>query len=262
MKSHSVRHGVIQYHRKTEINIVVSYVSVYRTCAFHECVSSSICGLRLVFLYNVCLSNIVNSVDCDLLFLVLQTLLDCSDALRPFQENVNKNAKASSKKPGQPSDSEKLKEDFESKMSDDLHIADILKGSLQEALKSINNELNGLKKKQKQQKLLAVQSLTELEAAIRDVLEVLGLLSPAPYTEVLHQLKEKALLRAEMTEDDVSHMIEERAMARKNKDFSMSDQIRSQLTAKGISLMDLPTGTTWRPCVPEGKDEISSEAAQ
>ncbi|XP_074296783.1 cysteine--tRNA ligase 2, cytoplasmic-like [Silene latifolia] len=198
----------------------------------------------------------------DAVYRIYQTLLDCSDALKPFQENVNENAKASSKKPGQPSDSKKLMQDFESKMSDDLHIADILKGSLQEALKSINNELNGLKKKQKQQKLLAVQSLTELEAVIRYILEVLGLLSPAPYSEVLHQLKEKALLRAEMTEDDVSHMIEEREMARKNKDFSMSDQIRSQLTAKGISLMDLPTGTTWRPCVPEGKDQVSSDAPQ
>ena len=55
-----------------------------------------------------------------------------------------------------------------------------------------------------------------------------------------------------MTEEEISHLIEERAVARKNKDFARSDQVRSELTAKGISLMDLPTGTTWRPCVPEG----------
>lgn len=65
-------------------------------------------------------------------------------------------------------------------------------------------------------------------------------------------MKEKALVRAEMTEEEISHLIEERAVARKNKDFARSDQVRSELTAKGISLMDLPTGTTWRPCVPEG----------
>ncbi|KAL9229237.1 hypothetical protein vseg_004724 [Gypsophila vaccaria] len=197
----------------------------------------------------------------DAVFRIYQTLQDCTDTLRSLQENVTEKAKASSKKAVQPSDAKKLKEDFESKMSDDLHIADILKGSLQDALKSINNELNGLKKKQKQQKLIAAQSLTELEAAIRDVLEVLGLLSASSYSEVLQQLKEKALVRAKMTEEEVSCMIEERAMARKNKDFAKSDQIRGQLTAKGISLMDLPTGTTWRPCVPEGKDQLSGDAS-
>lgn len=73
-----------------------------------------------------------------------------------------------------------------------------------------------------------------------------------PFEQVLLQLKEKALIRAEISEDEVSRLIEERAVARKNKDFARSDQVRSELTAKGISLMDLPTGTTWRPCVPEG----------
>ncbi|KAL9232315.1 hypothetical protein vseg_007440 [Gypsophila vaccaria] len=177
----------------------------------------------------------------DAVFRIYQTLQDCSEAVRPFQENLSEKAKAVSKKTDKSSDSEKLKEDFESKMLDDLHAADILKGSLQDALRSINNELNGLKKKPKHQKLLAVQSLTDLEATIRNVLDVLGLASEAPYSEVIQQLKEKALIRAKMTEDEVSSMIEERTLARKNKDFAKSDQIRSELTAKGISLMDLPT---------------------
>ena len=76
--------------------------------------------------------------------------------------------------------------------------------------------------------------------------------------QVLEKLKEKALKRAEMTEDQVSGLIEERHTARKNKDFAKSDEIRSQLTLKGISLMDLPSGTTtWRPCVREGIDPVS-----
>ncbi|CAO2830102.1 unnamed protein product [Amaranthus hypochondriacus] len=186
-------------------------------------------------------------------FRVYQTLLDCRDALSSFDGGNNtEKPKSNSKQPTKPSEAENLMKDFECKMSDDLHTAEILKGSLQDALKSINNELNGLKKKQKQQKLLAIQSLKELEEAVRKVLDVLGLLSAQPYSEVLQQLKEKALIRAEMTEEEISHLIEERAVARKNKDFARSDQVRSELTAKGISLMDLPTGTTWRPCVPEG----------
>lgn len=175
-------------------------------------------------------------------------------------------AKSNSKKPSKPSESEDpaelLKKGFESKMLDDLHTPEVLKGLLPNALTTINNQLNDLKKKQKQkqkqQHIPIVQALTKLEDAVKKVLEVLGVLLPLPYSEVLQQLKEKALVRAEITEDEISRLIEERSTARKNKDFSRSDQIRAELTAKGISLMDEPTGTVWRPCVPEGKpDQVS-----
>lgn len=39
-------------------------------------------------------------------------------------------------------------------------------------------------------------------------------------------------------------------MARKNKDFAKSDQIRAELTTKGIALMDVGKETIWRPCLP------------
>uniref|UniRef100_A0A803MYN1 cysteine--tRNA ligase n=1 Tax=Chenopodium quinoa TaxID=63459 RepID=A0A803MYN1_CHEQI len=182
-----------------------------------------------------------------------QTLLDCRNAILSFDSgNSNDKPKSNTKQPSKPSEAKNLKTDFECKMADDLHTAEILKGSLQHALTAINNELNGLKKKQKQQKMLAVQALKELEEAVTKVLDILGLLSTLPYSEVLQQLKEKALIRAELTEDEVSRLIEERAAARKIKDFTKTDQLRSELTAKGISLMDLPTGgTVWRPCQPK-----------
>ena len=66
----------------------------------------------------------------------------------------------------------------------------------------------------------------------------------------MEQLKDKALKRAELTEEDILQSIEERTLARKNKEFSRSDQIRSDLAAKGIALMDVGNGTVWRPCVP------------
>ena len=77
---------------------------------------------------------------------MFQTLQDCRDAVLSFDgENSNGKAKPNSKQPNKPSEAENLKKDFECKMSDDLHTAEILKGSLQDALKAINNELNGLK---------------------------------------------------------------------------------------------------------------------
>ena len=68
--------------------------------------------------------------------------------------------------------------------------------------------------------------------------------------QVLQQFKDKALKRADLVEDDVTNLIEARAIARKNKDFAKSDRIRADLTAKGIALMDLGKETIWRPCVP------------
>lgn len=76
----------------------------------------------------------------------LQTLEDCRDALKSFDdESSNVKPKSNSKPSGERSEAVNFIKDFECKMADDLHTAEILKGSLQDALKSINNELNGLK---------------------------------------------------------------------------------------------------------------------
>ncbi|KAK8582604.1 hypothetical protein V6N13_069378 [Hibiscus sabdariffa] len=68
--------------------------------------------------------------------------------------------------------------------------------------------------------------------------------------KILLQLKEKALTRAGLVEDDVIRLINERVEVRRNKDFLKSDQMRADLQAKGIALMDVGTETIWRPCVP------------
>ena len=68
--------------------------------------------------------------------------------------------------------------------------------------------------------------------------------------QVLQQLKDKALKRAGLTEVEVLKSIEERRQARINKDFAKSDNVRTDLTAKGIALMDVGNETIWRPCIP------------
>ncbi|KAG8362648.1 hypothetical protein BUALT_BualtUnG0055000 [Buddleja alternifolia] len=80
-----------------------------------------------------------------------------------------------------------------------------------------------LKKQPKQQQLSIVKSLIDLEKEVKQVLDVIGLLSGSSYAEVLQQLKDKALKRASLTENDILHSIEERMLARKNKEFSKSD---------------------------------------
>ena len=45
---------------------------------------------------------------------------------------------------------------------------------------------------------------------------------------------------------EIDLMLEERAQARRNKDFSTSDKIRDQLASQGVILEDGASGTTWR----------------
>lgn len=78
--------------------------------------------------------------------------------------------------------------------------------------------------------------------------------------QILQELKEKALKRAGLVEDDVLHLIEERSQARINKDFARSDKVRTDLTAKGIALMDVGNETIWRPCIPS--EPLVAQAVQ
>lgn len=59
---------------------------------------------------------------------------------------------------------------------------------------------------------------------------VLGLLRPAAKTQ----------------DAQVENLLKEREEARKRKDFKRSDEIRDELSAKGIIIKDTPQGTTWR----------------
>ncbi|RRT50342.1 hypothetical protein B296_00016761 [Ensete ventricosum] len=73
--------------------------------------------------------------------------------------------------------------------------------------------------------------------------------------QVLKQLRERALRRVGLTEDELLLKIEERTTARKNKQYDKSDEIRRGLAAIGITLMDSHTGTTWKPTVPHDVHE-------
>lgn len=80
--------------------------------------------------------------------------------------------------------------------------------------------------------------------------------------QVLQHLKDKALKRSGLTEEGILHLIEERAMARKNKDFNRGDEIRSELAVKGIALMDVGKETIWRPCVPPEQPSLPVQKEQ
>ena len=49
-----------------------------------------------------------------------------------------------------------------------------------------------------------------------------------------------------ISEDEIKRMIEERAEAKKGKDFNRADEIRKNLLEKGVVLEDGAKGTTWK----------------
>ncbi|MHC4930650.1 MAG: cysteine--tRNA ligase [Planctomycetota bacterium] len=68
-------------------------------------------------------------------------------------------------------------------------------------------------------------------AFMREVDSVLAILDDSP---------------AEVLDTEIERLIEERNRARANKDFARSDEIRDELKAKGIELLDTPQGTRWK----------------
>ncbi|XAR69399.1 Cysteine--tRNA ligase [Bertholletia excelsa] len=177
----------------------------------------------------------------DRVFYIYQTLHDCEGVLNQHDGANHKHELPSDVK----SCIDKFNEEVLISMSDDLHTPVAL-AALSDPLKTINDLLHTRKGKKK---ALRIESLAALDQTIRNLLSILGLM-PTSYSEVLQQLREKALKRSKLTEDQVLQKIEERNAARASKDYEKSDAIRKDLALVGIALMDTPEGTTWRPAIP------------
>lgn len=115
---------------------------------------------------------------------------------------------------------EKRKQEFITAMEDDLNTADALAAVFSLA-KDINMAIDAGAGK---------EALTEMAKVFDELTGVLGL---------LYQRKEETL------DTKVEDMIEQRTLARKNKDFALADKIRDELKAMGIVLEDTPQGVKW-----------------
>ncbi len=75
--------------------------------------------------------------------------------------------------------------------------------------------------------------------------KTLGILGSAP-KEFQAEVKKKRLKAMGINAQEIEAQIEARAQARQNKDWALSDNIRDQLNAQGIVLMDTLSGVEWK----------------
>jgi cysteinyl-tRNA synthetase len=74
---------------------------------------------------------------------------------------------------------------------------------------------------------------------------VLGLFGSVP-AEWLARQAQRRLLECGLDATAIEALIAERQAARKNRDFARADQIRDDLAAQGVLLLDGPKGTDWK----------------
>ncbi|ONM11123.1 chloroplast protein synthesis1 [Zea mays] len=246
-----IHNGFVNVNSQKMSKSLGNFVTIRKDCHFPQVIEMYHPLALRMFLLGTHYRSPINytieqlNVASDRLYYTYQTLRDCEEICQHQQSNTGNPLPANTLNYIQ-----KLHDEFETSMSDDLHTSVAL-AAMSEPLKVMNDLLHTRKGKKQDKRL---ESLSALEEKIRVVLSVLGLL-PSSYHEALQQLRDKALRRASITEELVVQKIEERTAARKAKQYEKSDEIRKELAAVGIALMDGPDGTTWRPSLPLPEEE-------
>lgn len=138
----------------------------------------------------------------------VQTILNLDTAGGEFNEKIVKAV-------------EKAKKGFEKSMDDDLNISNAL-GFIFDLTHDIN-------------KIIADKKIHQDN--IDDIIQVMKM-----FNDVLGVIN----FEKQEIETDIQKLIEERELARKNKDFATSDRIRNELAKKGIILQDTSEGPRWK----------------
>lgn len=130
-----------------------------------------------------------------------------------------------------------LKKEFEDAMDDDFNTARAI-GIIFEFIKEINRFMD-----KKPSTSDAIEILKKAKDRVREIGKVLNLFQRQPLQWYRDLLKTKKL---PITEEEIEQLIQERALARKNRDWQKADSIRNELMSKGIILEDKPDRTVWK----------------
>ncbi|KAL3143574.1 hypothetical protein ABBQ38_002371 [Trebouxia sp. C0009 RCD-2024] len=181
------------------------------------------------------------------LYYVYQTLLDAGTALQAAgdegQQALQIALEHQQKGAG---DVGELMQKVHQGMCDDLNTPQAI-SALSAPLKTMNDLLSTKKGKKAKGRL---HTLAQYQLGLQETLSLLGMQVAHPQ-EQLHEMRQLALARANMTESDVTAAIERRADARSSKEYDKADSVRAELSKKGIAIMDTAAGVEWRPTTPE-----------
>jgi len=134
-----------------------------------------------------------------------------------------------------------LEERFRTAMDDDFNTA-LAIGHLFDGVRTMNRLMGEKKFRKNAEKVAAVSDLYQTVLKLGGVL---GLFISAP-ADWLENQKMKALATLDISAEEIEQLIGERQQARKDKNFTRSDEIRDELEARGIILLDSAQGTTWK----------------
>ena len=133
-----------------------------------------------------------------------------------------------------------LEDRFQQAMDNDFNSAQAI-GIIFDAAKVLNKIIRNLPERQ------APEDIKRLQKSIKSFLtlsQILGLLRE-PAQSFLDNLKSKVLENSAIDENTIDDLIEQRYLARLEKNWKLSDEIRDKLLAYNIELKDSPEGTSW-----------------
>ena len=130
---------------------------------------------------------------------------------------------------------------FRESMDDDFNTAAAL-GKLSEPLR-LANEI--AERPKSFGRPVAYMTLARIRADISRIAGVLGVFDMEP-REFLDSLRERRARERGIDPGQVQAMLDQRAEARKAKDWARADQIRDRLKEMGVEVMDTAEGTSWK----------------
>jgi cysteinyl-tRNA synthetase len=134
-----------------------------------------------------------------------------------------------------------FRDKFIEAMDDDFNTAAAL-GHLYTLARSLNSIIDQKKKFPTFQ--IAEGTFQLAREQFKMVGDVFGLFQESPQ-HYFQRKKDKGLAAAAISPEEIEQLIKQRELARKSKDFTKADEIRSQLDQIGIVLKDTPQGTEW-----------------
>ena len=136
---------------------------------------------------------------------------------------------------------ESFKTQFEEAMDDDFNTAQAL-GYFYDLQRHLNSLLDISKGNLTEE---IVSMLKQGSDHFTKIGSVFGLFLKDPAT-YLNEQKKKGLKKLNISEEEILKWIEERNVARREKNWKKADEIRKDLLSKGIVLDDTPSGTIWK----------------